>query len=138
MSIALMTLAEWTTRSGRSAQKSFSVRTANETWPVRLSAQARGDRDVPRAARRPGARFVDVRAPVLGRVGQGGSRRRERGEDEDGRRGAAHGARIYPPRRGRVAIRAGAHAEGARDARGPGRAGQLRRGGDDLRRGREL
>ena len=41
MSIALMTLAEWTTRSGRSAQKSFSVRTANETWPVRLSAQAR-------------------------------------------------------------------------------------------------
>src|SRR4051794_15755187 len=41
MSIALTTLAECTTRSGRSAQKSVSVRTAKETGPARASAHAR-------------------------------------------------------------------------------------------------
>ena len=38
MNIALMTLAECTTRSGRNAQKSFSVRTAKETSPRRETA----------------------------------------------------------------------------------------------------
>ena len=88
--IALITLAECTTRSGRNAQKSFSVRTANETWPARSSAHARAS--------------LTCGAPSPRRIAAPGPPRPARASGDAGR--ARRGARreIYPAARWRGAF----------------------------------
>src|SRR3954454_3276266 len=108
MNIALMTLAECTTRSGLKDQKSSSVRTANETRPARFSAHARASltcgRQLGGASAAAGAAAVS-----RARAAKRGAARRTARES------------TLPPRV-RGALPAHADAEGARGAPGPGGA----------------